>query len=114
MSLFDFVHICRVHQSVHRLPVEVLGTVVQQLGDSGGQGEVRREITGQGLVLLGLAVSDLEVEGQLGDEHVGLQPDLVNTGRGQGDGQSDEAHDGSVAFLGVLSVGVLRPQLTQQ
>ena len=60
-------------------------------------------------VLLGLAVSNLEVEGELGDEHVGLQSDLVNTGRWQGYGQSYEAHDGSVAFLRVLSVGILRP-----
>ena len=59
-------------------------------------------------------MSDLEVEGQFGDEHVGLQPDLVNTGRGQSYGQPYEAHDGSVAFLGVSVVGVLRPQLPHQ
>ena len=64
-------------------------------------------------VLLGLAVSNLEVEGELGDEHVGLQPDLVNTGWRQSDGKPYEAHDGSVAFLGV-SVGVLRAELAQQ
>ena len=58
-------------------------------------------------------MSDLEVECQFSDEHVGLQSDLVNTGWRQGDGQPYEAHDGSVAFLRV-SVGVLRPQLAQQ
>ena len=46
VSLFDFVHICRVDQRVHRLPIEVLGTVVQQLGDSAGQEKVRRENRG--------------------------------------------------------------------
>ena len=64
-------------------------------------------------VLLGLAVSNLEVECELSDEHVSLQSDLVNTGWRQSYGQTYEAHDGSVAFLGV-SVGVLRAELAQQ
>ena len=63
--------------------------------------------------LLGLAVRNLEVECELCDEHVSLQPDLVHTGRGEGYGQTYEAHDGSGAFLGV-SVGVLGPELAQQ
>ena len=112
MSLFDFVHISRVNQGVHRLPIEVISTVVQQVGHPAGQGRLGEKIQGRS-VLLGLAVSDLEVECQFSDEHVGLQSDLVNTGRRQSDGETNEAHDGSVAFLSVR-VGVLRPQLPHQ
>ena len=68
--------------------------------------------------LLWFAVGDLEVEGQPSDEHVALEPDLVDRGRRQRDGEADEAHHAlrtaPAAAPALLPVGrVLRPQLAQ-
>lgn len=54
-----------------------------------------------------------EVKVDPGDEHVGLQPDLVDAGGRQGDGKGDHAHERRCR-LAAMRERVLGPQSTQQ
>lgn len=54
-----------------------------------------------------------EVEVQSGDEHVGFQPDLVDAGWRQGDGQGHGAQQRRRTFP-IVRERVLRPQSADQ
>ena len=115
VSLFDLVHISGVTKSIERLPCQIVGRVVQQVGHSAIKLmetlHLKYFINHHSLCL---TMSDFEVEGKPGDEHVGLKPHFMDTWRRKSDGQADEAHDGGVGDLLVsVRIGVLRPELTQ-
>ena len=59
---------------------------------------------------LWLAVGDLKVEGEPGDEHVGVQADLVDAGRWQRYRHGNQAQQVRRRGLPVVGEGVLRPQ----
>ena len=51
---------------------------------------------------------DLEVECEPGDEHVGLEPDLMHAGRWQGNCQADETEDGDGTLLRLQPQGMIK------
>ena len=115
MSLFDLVHISGVTKSIERLPCQIVSRVVQQVRYSAiklMEPLYKYFINHHSLCL---TMSNLEIEGKPGDEHVSFQPHFMDTGRRKSDGKANEAHDGGAGDLLVgVRIGVLRPELTQQ
>ena len=115
MSLFDLVHISGVTKSIERLSCQIVGRVVQQVRYSAIKLMETVHLKYFISHSLCFTMSDFEIKGKPGDEHVSLQPDLMDTWWRKSDSKADEAHDGGAGALLVgVRIRVLGSELTQQ